>query len=112
MVTSTAKGVPVTLLDAVTSGIGTAVVVPITSKNQRVHTRGAGTITGGTILIEEAKDPAYTGTWSEIQSITASDLTGGAETVTHIVGTMNAIRGRISSAILGGGSITMELVTD
>lgn len=106
------KGVATTLLAPVTTGTGLGVAVPITSKNPRVHIIGAGTISGGTLIIEEALDPSYSGTWSQLLSVTASSLTGGAEQVLHILGTLSAIRARISSNITGGGTIAVTLVSD
>lgn len=106
------EGVKTILLDTVTTGTGTGVAVPITSKNQRVTTRGSGTISGGTVAIEEASAADYTGTWSNLATITAVDVTGGAEKVTHISGTVGAIRARVTANITGGGNITVELVSD
>ncbi len=108
------KGVATSLLPLLTTtGTGDSVAVPITSQHPRFHVRGAGTITGGTIIIEEALDPDYAGTWSQITSIAASGLTGGAEQVIHLVdATLGSVRARISSNITGGGSVSADLVTD
>lgn len=106
------KGVIVILLDAVTSGTGVGVAIPITSESQRVTIRGTGTITGGTVVIEEASNPDYTGTWSNINTTAASEVTGNAEKVIHITGTVGAIRARVTVNITGGGNITVELVSE
>lgn len=106
------KGVPVALLSAVTTGTGKGISVPITSSNPRFHIRGSGTISGGTIILEEALDPDYTGTWSNLQTITASTLSGGAEQVVRVIGTIGAVRARISSNITGGGNVSVDLVSD
>lgn len=96
-----------------TTGTGVAVSIPNSSKNPCVYVRGAGTITGGTIIIEEASDVAYAGTWSQIQSIAASGMTGGAEVAIHLSGvTLKGIRARVSSNITGGGSVSADLVSD
>lgn len=107
-----AKGIIVILLNLVTTGTGLGVALPITSTNPRVHIRGAGVITGGNIIIEEAIVPDYAGTWSQIYTIAALGFSGGVEQVVHIYGTIGAIRARISSDIIGGGTITVELVSD
>jgi hypothetical protein len=114
MTVATLKGQTTELLPALTTtGTGVAVSVPISSKCPRFHVRGAGTISGGTIIIEEALSPDYTGTWSQIQSIAASGLTGGAEQVIHLIdSTISAVRARISSNITGGGSVSVDLVSD
>lgn len=105
------KGVPIALLPALTTtGTGTAVVLPITAGMPRIHLRGVATITAGTIVLEEALDPAYAGTWSQLQSILGTTL-NGAEQVIHILGTVGAIRLRITTNI-AGGTISADLVSN
>ena len=80
-----------------------------------VYYTSAGTTSGGTIILEEAdfsgepNDPQpYPGTWSQIESRAASSFTGGVTIAVHLtVGAYGFIRARISSAITGGGSITV-----
>jgi hypothetical protein len=103
------KGVIATLQTAVTTGTGTAVVLPISAHNPRIHMCAVGVITGGTVVLEEARDPNYTGTWSILYTYTpATD----SELVIHINGTLGALRTRVTSNIIGGGVITAELVSD
>lgn len=75
-----------------------------------------GTTSGGTILIEEADwadtTPPYSGTWSQIASISASTFTGGAQLAYHVGDSAYAyVRVRISSAITGGGTILVSTRT-
>jgi len=80
-----------------------------------VVVQGTGTTSGGTIQIEEAyydkdfgRDPVYGGTWSAVGAvINASTVTGGAQSVVHVVGSFWAVRVRIVTDITGGGSITV-----
>lgn len=109
MSAAASKGVATPLQTAVTTGTGTGVAVPITSKNPRVHMRAAGTITAGTVVLEEASVPSYTGAWSLLYTYTP---TSDGETVVHIAGTVGALRTRVTSNILGGGTVTTELVSD
>ncbi len=72
--------------------------------------RGSGTISGGTLLIEEADygddEPPYSGTWSQLVSVACSDVTGGAQKGVHLsLGAYGYLRARISSAVTGGGTI-------
>ena len=68
------------------------------------------TTSGGTILIEEASRPNYSGTWSQIASISASTFTGGAQLAYHISPNAFAfVRVRISSDITGGGKVLVFL---
>lgn len=67
-----------------------------------------GTTSGGTVLIEEASRRDYSGTWSTVQSVSASDFTGTLQKAYHF--SPNAylfLRVRISSTITGGGSIVV-----
>lgn len=71
---------------------------------------GAGTISGGTVVIETADQIGYAGTWAELDSITASTLSGGASYVnTFPTSGSGFVRGRISSDITGGGDVTVRL---
>lgn len=70
---------------------------------------GVGTITSGTILIEEASRETYTGTWSTVQTITASALSGGQQLANRIPqGAYAFVRVRISVAI--GGSANQGVI--
>jgi hypothetical protein len=82
-----------------------------------LYVRGIGTITGGTLLIEEADygddEAPYSGTWSQLTSIACSDVTGGAQKGVHLsVGAYGYLRARISSAVTGGGTIAVVMLSD
>lgn len=72
-----------------------------------IYVTGVGTITGGELTIETAwwnpaTETTYTGTWSAITTVTASDVSGGKQK--HVPLTDSAylwIRTRISDAIVG-----------
>lgn len=69
-----------------------------------------GTTSGGTLLIEEASRQNYSGTWSQIASVSASAFTGGAQQVYHVSPSRFAfLRVRISSNITGGGNVLVFL---
>jgi hypothetical protein len=113
MAIATSKGVAVSLFAAATTGTGTAVAVPISSDHQRVIVTGAGTIAGGTLIIEEANLDTYTGTWSTLYTVTGTALTAGAQQVLHIFGTLGFIRARIGTNVSGaGGTLAAEIVTN
>lgn len=76
-----------------------------------LYLRGIGTITSGTILIEEAdwspSEGDYSGTPSVLQTISASAVTGNAQIGYHFIdSSYGFVRVRISVVIGGGGSIT------
>lgn len=82
--------------------------------NVVVYISGSGTVSSGVVTIEEAdyadNAVAYTGTWSEITTVNASDVTGGAQKAVHLsVGAYGWVRTRISTVIGGGGSVTTVL---
>lgn len=96
-------------LNAATSGTGTAIAFNNVGRLLYVA-EGTGTISGGTILIESADSATYSGTWIQLASISASSLTGGASAGDNLnapPGTF--VRGRISSNITGGGTVTVRL---
>ena len=80
--------------------------------NVTVVLQGTGTTSSGVIEIEEAYynadegEPQYSGTWSTLQTVNASALTGGVQLVVHFEGSFWAVRVRISTVIGGGGTIT------
>lgn len=81
-----------------------------------IYVTGTGTTSSGVITIETADyDPSaaaagYTGTWSPITTVNASDVSGGAQKVIALPAAAYAyVRTRISTAIGGGGSISTVL---
>lgn len=108
---SISRGAPYTLQSAATTGNGLAVAIPANFQNHNVSVEGSGTITGGTISIEEADTPDYTGDWSVITTINGTDVTSDAIKVTHVAGLVRALRARISSDITGGGNVTVEVTS-
>lgn len=78
------------------------------------YLQSTGTTSGGTVSLEEADYDAttgtYSGTWSVISAIAASSFTGGAQTAYHVQATAFAVvRARISSAITGGGTVSVTV---
>src|SRR5262245_12309744 len=96
-------------------GVTSGVSLPIDRSNHLYNTiamMGIGTLTGGTILIEEADwvPPAmpYSGTWSTLQTVQANTLTGGAQVLVHLAASAYAyLRVRIGSAATGGGTLAV-----
>lgn len=78
-----------------------------------VSLASTGTTSGGTIILEEAPyyDPkaggVFTGTWSQLASVSASTINTTASQVQHFAGSFWAVRARISSDITGGGTVTV-----
>lgn len=84
--------------------------------NLTVFYTSDGTISGGTLIFEEAgydpsKEAVYGGTWSQIESRSASSFTGGVTLARHYqTAGYNWVRVRISSDITGGGSVGVKLL--
>lgn len=95
------------------TGVTTGTSIPIDSQafDELAFTfESVGTTSGGTLLIEEASRPNYSGTWSQIASVSASSFTGTAQQVYHISPSKYAcVRVRISLAITGGGTVLVFL---
>lgn len=114
---STATALPtgqlVTLLSAVTAiTTKAAVVIPTEYKTITIFIIGVGTISAGTLVIEESDNVDYAGTWSQIGSaIDLTALTGGAQQVVHIaVSNFFALQVRLSVGVTGAnGSVTVEI---
>jgi hypothetical protein len=95
-------------LSAATTGTGNAADFAALARELTVFVQGNGTITGGTLVIEEARSPDYTGTWSQIGSA-VTPVSNSVQAI-HITGCFLALRARVTSNILGGGSVTVEFV--
>lgn len=106
------KGVLVSSLSAATTGTGTPVNVPITSDHLYIVVLGAGTISAGTLILEEAHDPEYAGLWSQLQSIDLTTLTGADALIIHINATFRAVRARLSADVTGGGNVTVQFMSN
>ena len=76
-----------------------------------VYVRGIGTVSSGSLVIEEASEPDYAGTWSPIGSaITATTVSGDKELVTHLaVGAYCNIRVREATAVAPADSVEVYL---
>ncbi len=102
---------PMTLMNAVTTGTGGILLVAGDSERLTISVLGSGTISGGTLILEESyynpEGPVSAGTWSQLVSVTASTLSGGVEQIYHFPASIWAVRARISSNITGGGTITV-----
>ncbi len=67
-----------------------------------------GGANAGVVKIETAIDPDYAGTWAVLATITfAADA---AVQYAALTGILRTVRARISTAIGGGGSVTVRMV--
>lgn len=80
--------------------------------NLRFDVIGTGTTSSGVIHLECAPTMGYTGTWSPITTVNASDVTGGAVKSVFATGCFNAVRARISTVIGGGGTVTVMVAAN
>ena len=91
-------------------GNGSAVYIGAQARRSTVYLRGTGTIVSGSIVIEEASDLLFSGTWSSLVTVAASTLSGGVETAVHIDAVVGAVRARVSVAIGGGGNVSANVL--
>lgn len=102
--------------DGTVTGVTTGTSQPIDMSVQGIvafYFRSVGTTTGGTVLIEEAdwgpKEAPYSGTWSQVASISPNNFTGGAQQAFHIADcSYRYLRVRISSTVTGGGTVLVS----
>lgn len=66
------------------------------------------TVSAGAVQIEEADDPAFTGTWSAVGSPVT--LVQNTQVAVHLPGEYKALRTRISTAVTGGGTASTRIV--
>jgi sucrose-6-phosphate hydrolase SacC (GH32 family) len=97
------------LQDAATSGNGAAVDLRGEGSLHVFYVSGTGTITAGAVQFETAKSPDYTGTWSPLGVAVAP--VSSQEDAYAFAGAYRALRARISTAVTGGGSTTVKLVS-
>lgn len=94
-----------------TATTGTGRAIPMQECRHTFWTiEGAGTISGGTVVVETADRQDYAGTWHALDTVTASNLTGDKSYVNNTVGAASGfLRARISTDIAGGGTITVRI---
>lgn len=105
----------VTLIDAQSADETTSQAIDLTGySNAAFYLQGSGTISSGVVTYETAvHDPShsgqiYGGTWSEIATVNAADVTAGAQKRTALTpGEWGLVRARISTVLAG----TVPLVT-
>ena len=94
---------------------GTSDAIDVSNySNFAVYLTSVGTTSGGTIAIEEADyapgATPYSGTWSRIVTINASDVSGTGQLAYHTLYRCIAnLRIRIATTITGGGTIAAVL---
>jgi hypothetical protein len=89
--------------------------------NITMYVTGNGTTSGGVVTFEDASwdasvfdaTEAYTGTWNPISTEDAADVTADKTVATRLTaGAYHWVRARISTAITGGGTLTVILVAN
>jgi len=78
--------------------------------NITIYLKGAGTISAGTLIVEEADYVNnYTGTWSDITGpvpIDCTDVTAGQQKAYQVpLGAYGFLRVRIGTAVAGAGGV-------
>ena len=98
-----------TYLDAVSADETTSTAIPVNSfVNFSIYVEWGSSTNAGVITIEEAYAPNYTGTWSSIGTVTWS--AASSTDVFHQRGSFRALRVRVSTAVGGGGTVTVKAI--
>jgi|TARA_R110002110_G_scaffold110087_18_gene274588 hypothetical protein len=96
----------VTWLDAVSTDETTSTPMPVNSAiDLGVYVEWSAGTSAGQLVVEEAWDSSYTGTWSTIGTINWSAVS--STDVYHQTGSFRALRVRVNTAI-AGGTITVK----
>lgn len=94
-----------------TTGAGSVVDLGAAHSDVTVYVIGTGTITGGSVQVETAYTPGYSGSWAAVGSaVTNAALTGGKTAIVQAKGPLRCVRANIASNITGGGSIEAHVV--
>ena len=100
-----------TLQNGSTTGNGNVADMSGQSEYVTLYCAGTGTISSGTITIEEAHTSTYSGTWSQLATVASTNISTAVQAV-HLTGNYLFIRARISNNVSGGGNVTVTLVAD
>ena len=95
-------------LNAATTGTGEPLATN-SCKQATWTTVPSGTVSGGTIVIEQASSRDYAGTWFLLDTIDAANAAAGTEGYGTYPGVVAFIRARITSNITGGGNVSVYL---
>lgn len=95
-------------LSAVTTGTGEPLALN-SCKQGSWTTVTDGTVSGGTIVIEQASTRDYAGTWYVLDTIDAANAAAGTEGYGTYPGVIGFLRPRITSDITGGGTVSVYL---
>lgn len=98
----------VTLQSAATTGNGTGYNVDGVAENLAFYIAWSAGVSAGAVIIEEAPDKDYAGTWSVISPAVATSAASSTDVV-HLQGSFKALRARISTNVVGG-TVTVSLV--
>lgn len=99
----------VQLQTTATTGNGT-VITAASGQEHTFYLEGVGTISAGAVQLETARYAAFTGTWAPLGSPVT--LATDSTSVVNVTGALLAIRARISTNVVGGGTVTVEYVSN
>ena len=109
------KGVLITLHEDASADetIGKVLAIPASITRHTFYVRSGVGVASGAVTFETADNPEYTGTWAplvnDLETPTANPLTvpaASAEAIYTYVGSLAAVRARIST-VIGGGTISV-----
>src|SRR5580765_8053825 len=74
------------------------------------YIEATGTVSAGGVTIETARTPTFTGTWQAL----AAEVVPVTNSVTLVsyAGVLLAVRARVSTAVTGGATVTVEYVSN
>src|SRR5574340_261806 len=93
-------GVPITLLDTVTTGTSAAIAIPPSITYHNFNIAAASGVNAGKVQIETANAPDYAGTWAPVGAETS--VVAAAELLITYIGLLQFVRARITTTISGG----------
>jgi len=100
-----ANGFP--LQSAATSGAGQVAELKALARSLVAYITGTGVVSTGAVQLETAPSKDYAGTWAAIGSPVT--VVSGTTIAVTSVAPYGYVRARISTAVTGGGSVTVQL---
>jgi hypothetical protein len=94
-----------------TDGVGGILPIQGQCTNLTFVFEGHGTITNGVVTLEEAyydlNGPVYTGAWSTLAVVPYTSFNAVDQVIYHFPGSFWAVRARITTPLIGGGTVTI-----
>ena len=102
------SGVPITLLDTVTTGTSEVVAPPPSFRHHNFFITTPAGVNAGKVQMEASIDPDYAGTWAAVGAETT--VVASATLLISHSGLLDFVRARVTTTISGGAGPSVTVV--